>query len=240
MAGTFAVELAARVRALERQVRLHRALAGLLLVAALAAGFVRSQDPRRAPAPDGVLRVRGLVVEDEKGRPRVLLGAPVAALAGRRRSDPALGMVVLDEAGRDRLQVGNVGGPQMGGTVQPRIAGCTGIMLCDLGGEERGGFGFLDNGRTVLGMDDPADEGVMLFLAPDLGRKGLVVNERVGDRTVQRLFLGVDTRRHESLLKLQDGAGVERVQVVAPADEVPRLVVTDGEGQELADILEER
>jgi len=102
--------LASRVRTLERQVRATTALVGLLLlamVAVVAAGWTRAQEATKPPAADRVMRLRGLVIEDDSGRPRVVLGAPVATLAGRRRSDRAIGMMLLDENGRDRLQPGN-------------------------------------------------------------------------------------------------------------------------------------
>jgi len=41
----------------------------------------------RAPAPGGgVLRVRGLVVEDSLGRERILIGAPIPHAANRVRT----------------------------------------------------------------------------------------------------------------------------------------------------------
>jgi hypothetical protein len=230
-------ELEARVRSLERRLRRAQCRAAIGLVALIAIGWAQaSRDAPPTVGADRVLRLRGLVIEDENGRPRVLLGAPVAKVEGRRRTDPATGLVVLNEAGQDRLQVGNCGGPMMGGAVQPRMSPSTGVMLCDLTGDERGGFGFDDNGRVVLGMDDREGEGVMLFIAPDLGMKGLIVNEQRARQTVQRLFLGLG--KETALLKLQDGKGTERLQLRADPVEPPQLLVHDNEGQELADLLE--
>ena len=237
LAGTTQIGLESRVRSLERRLRRAQFLAATGVLVLLAIGWTQSQHDRSpALGPDKVLRLRGLVIEDESGRPRVLLGAPVAKVGGRLRSDAAIGMVVLNEAGQDRLQVGNCGGPQSGSVVQARIAAATGLMLCDLQGNERGGFGFLDNGRVVLGMDDSGGEGVMLFLAPDLGMKGMLINEYRATRSVQRLFFGLE--KDSALLKLHDGKGTERLKLAADATELPQLLVRDDEGQELADLLE--
>jgi hypothetical protein len=235
------VSLQSRVRSLERKLRRTHALGALLVAGALAVGFTRQSGAAASAAKgasgDGVLRARALVIEDEQGRPRVLLGAPVADVKGRRRTDAATGLVLLDESGRDRLQVGNCGGPQMGGVVQGRIAPTTGIMLCDLKGDERGGYGFLDNGRIVLGMDEENGEGVVLFVAPDLGSKGLIVNEYRGQKNATRLFLGLG-KQGDATLELKDGKGMGRLRAVATPEETPQLLLLDAEGQELSDVLE--
>ncbi|MDX1624649.1 MAG: hypothetical protein R3199_11805 [Gemmatimonadota bacterium] len=106
--------------------------AGLLLALSLGA----------APeAPDDVLRVKGLVVEDEEGRPRIVLGAPVARVEGRRRTDPSVGLLVLDENGVDRVSVGApTTAPRAGGRVHERIGDAAGIEINDEAGNERAGF----------------------------------------------------------------------------------------------------
>ncbi len=236
MASISNLEIEARVRSLELQIRTAGAMFALGILAAFLLSWSRTQELSKTGS-EGVLRLRGLVIEDEHGCPRVLLGAPVASVPGRKRTDPAFGMVVLNESGADRVQVGNVGNPQVGGVVQPRIAGASGIMICDLEGDERGGYGFLDNGRVVLGMDDPSGEGVMLFIAPDMHCKGMIVNEERRGQIVQRLFLGLG-QQGEALLKLQDGKGTERVQMLAGPEDDPKLLVHDEEGQELDDLFE--
>jgi hypothetical protein len=90
-------------------------------------------------APE-VIRARGLVIEDAAGKARILIGAPLPETVERARKDAATGLVVLDAAGVDRLQIGNVGGPMMGGKVQPRVADAVGLMINDPRGNERAGF----------------------------------------------------------------------------------------------------
>jgi len=67
-----------------------------------------SQTPKGAVSPgtDGFLRVRGIVVVDEKGTERVWIGAPVPdpLIMGKRhpRGGNASGIVLLDEEGNER------------------------------------------------------------------------------------------------------------------------------------------
>jgi hypothetical protein len=185
---------AARLARLERRVRRLQgaaaALAGTLLVTLLVAMRARSAETAGAPAAD-VLRVRGLVVEDAEGRPRVVLGAPVGELPGRRRADASTGLLVLDEDGDDRLSVGSPTiAPQVAGRLYERVAAGTGLVVNDDKGNERAGFGHLANGRVVLGLDHERGEGVVLFIDSDNGYQGLLVNGPSGEGSTQRLFLG--------------------------------------------------
>ena len=143
------------------------------MTVALAMLFVRS-----GTATDGVLRVRGLVIEDAAGRERILIGAPIPEAANRVRTDEARvreiwgprfpdeeqymgyyqdydhstnGLVILSEDGFDRLVLGDpVSDPNIG----RRIGPSTGLVINDAEGFERSGYGLLDvNGlyRVVLG-----------------------------------------------------------------------------------------
>jgi len=220
--------------ALEQQLallrrRMHRleALFGIVVLA----GLVLGATPR---APE-VLRARGLVLEDGAGHARLLLGVPVPDVAERKRHDEADGLVLLDEQGNDRLQLGHVGGPQMGGVVQPRISPATGLAVCDARGDERGGFGVMENGRVALGLDAPSGEGVMPYVAPDLDQNGLMINTHVGDQTIQRISLGAGSG--EATLLLNDPAGTQRVALHADTA-AAKLDVFDAEGHRLLDAFD--
>lgn len=184
-----AAALETRLALLERRVargrRLGAALSLALLVALLPAMRVASGDE------DGLLHVRGVVVEDALGRPRVVLGAPISKLAGRERSDPSLGLLLLDEHGRDLLSLGapNID-PRVGGRVVPRRSPGTGLVINDGDGNERAGFSRLADGSVVLGLDHDQGEGIALFINPSSGYQGLVVNGPTGEGDRQRLFLG--------------------------------------------------
>ncbi len=58
-------------------------------------------------AGDGILHARGLVITDNNGRARVVMGAPLPDTKERLRKDSAYAaMVFLDEQGHDRISLG--------------------------------------------------------------------------------------------------------------------------------------
>lgn len=160
----------------------------------------------------GVLRVRGIVIEDDAGRERILLGAPIPEAASRVRTDTARvrelwapaypdpdqymgyyseydhttnGLLILDENGFDRLAIGDpVPDPNIG----RRLGPSSGMVINDAEGFERSGFGLAQvdgRYRVVYGLDsDRAIEGLTLALF-DGGKVGVTVRD--GD---WRIFLG--------------------------------------------------
>lgn len=62
-----------------------------------------------------VIKTRGLIIVDEKGRERVILGAPVPdpPKEGRKRINRAHGMIILDPDGYERFGVGLMDNGQM-------------------------------------------------------------------------------------------------------------------------------
>jgi hypothetical protein len=63
-----------------------------------------------------VIKTRGVIIVDEKGRERVILGAPVpdSPAEGKPRINPAHGMIILDPQGYERFGVGLMDNGQMG------------------------------------------------------------------------------------------------------------------------------
>ncbi len=192
----------ARLRKLERDLRLVKAYALTLTVAAawFACASPGVGTPQADPAGGRVLRARGLVIEDEAGRERILLGAPVPAARNRVRTDPARvqelwarrfpreymdwykeyrhatnGLLILDEHGFDRLALGD---PVPDPNVGKRIGPSTGLVINDERGFERSGYGLLkvkDRYRVALGMDSARGrEGLTLALFDD-GPVGVTV-----------------------------------------------------------------
>jgi hypothetical protein len=183
-------------------------VSSVLLLIAVAAGF-RQQ-------PNGVLRVRGIIVEDSQGRERILIGAPIPYAANRVRTDTSRvralwsrrfpdpdqymryyagyrhsmnGMIVLDERGIDRVAVGDsVPDPNVG----KRIAPSTGIAINDSAGFERTGYGYLSTrpARVVLGLDGNDGREGAGFIVDDGGAAGSFATR--GDRM---LFLGSQAAR---------------------------------------------
>ena len=182
------------------------------MTVALVVLFVRS-----GTATDGVIRTRGLIIEDEAGRERILIGAPVPEAANRVRTDEARvrevwaprfpnaymgyyqdyihetnGMLILSDDGFDRLVVGDpVPDPNIG----RRIAPSTGMVINDSQGFERTGYGVLAlNGRynVGLGLDtDRIEEGLSLVIHDD-GPRGILVGT-----LADGIFLGSAPAGHD-------------------------------------------
>jgi hypothetical protein len=222
-----------RLERLETEVRRMRAVAIAAVIGAVA--FVGLASFRGAR--EDVLHVRGIVVEDAAGKPRVLIGAPVPNSAQRKRTDAASGIVILGEDGLDRLQLGLVGAPQMGGKVQPRIAAATGLMVCDPAGNERAGFGYLANGQVGWGLDYDGQEAIVAAVIPDQHLAGILINTETQDSNPTRLAL-MSTRDGASL-RLSDSKGVERAAIEVGGLGAPVFKLLDEKGELVRDALKQ-
>ncbi|WP_396223959.1 hypothetical protein [Gemmatimonas sp.] len=201
-------DASARIGRLEQQLRVQRQLlVGVALVGAVIglAGFVK-QEP-------SVIRTRGIVIVDDKGRERILIGAPIPAARNRVRTDlkrveglwasrypdpkqymrwyadyrhTMHGMLVLDENGFDRLAIGDsTPDPNVG----KRIGAGPGLEINDAQDFERTGYGLLTVGgkdRVTLGLDSrQGTEGLTLTVRDD-GHTGVRIDGGDG----QAIFLG--------------------------------------------------
>jgi len=183
-----------------------------------------------------VLRVRGLIIVDEKGRERILLGAPVPKTTERKRQDDATGMLVLGEDGADRVAVGYTPDPQILGKVVKRISPSAGINFMDKNGNERGGFGVLEDGRVNLGLDYSTREAVSLF-ADDKGYAGLLIggNNQGGN---ERAGIVVNNKSGRVVLKLADTKSNERLMIDVVGDSAPKLILLDPAKNTMVDLIE--
>lgn len=170
--------------------RLHfLEIAVLVLTAGLTVAIWMGRRPLPAHAADSskILRARGLIIEDVSGRPRILLGAPVPKVKGRKRSDEATGLIVLGEGGADRVAVASpTPDPQIQGKVSKRIGSDSGLVIDDNEGNERGGIGVLDNdGRGVACLDYASGKGgeaVCMAVVPEEGAS-FRISDPSGNRT---------------------------------------------------------
>lgn len=221
MRNNSADDLRMQVKRLERQVRV------LFITLVVGSGLaLTSGILRRIPSSSSasVLRVRGLIVEDANGRARILIGAPVPKTRDRKRTDDPIGMVVLGENGADRVAIGApTPAPQADGKLYPRIAPSAGIAFDDQDGNERGGFGYLDNGTVSLGLDYSAGrEAVTLSVLPSAGFAGLIVNAPQ-DSVAERAEIGV-LKDGTSLIKLADTKGTERLMAVVQGQNAAQVL----------------
>ncbi len=165
-------EFRSHLQRLERQLRLFQVISFLALGAVALVTYCAIR-PLLKERATGVLRVRGLVVEDDQGRERVLLGAPVPSVGGRKRKDAMTGLLVVGENGADRVALGALTpSVQTRDVTRDRIGAATGLAINDENGNERGGFAVESNDdRIVLGMDysSGAGEAITLGVIPDQG-----------------------------------------------------------------------
>ena len=101
--GNELTDLRNRLESLERLMhRTRRRTVALLL--GLAAVWLGTAVG--AAQNSSVIRARTLVIEDENGRDRVVLGAPVPDIKGGGRVSPSVGLVINDPEGLERFAVG--------------------------------------------------------------------------------------------------------------------------------------
>lgn len=175
-----------RLLLLERQLRRTRKILAVLI----ALTFVVPILALKSAHPE-VLRVRGLVVVDERGRERIFLGAPVPNPSAGERIAPATGLVINDSAGVERfgLSLFPNGRIVMGSDAPPGTGDDRNSERLSLGADERGGsyIRFLDRttrAKALLRLDD--DNRVYIeFLDWQAGK---IVTRRIG--------FGGDTRIH--------------------------------------------
>ena len=151
-----------RLQALERRWRWTAVLA------AAAAALVLFGAAR--PAPD-VLKARGLIITDADGKPRIVLGAPMAHATPDPRLARSVGLAVLDARGRLSTALGaDTPLVYSDGTVAERVHGeSAGLTVYDpRSGGERGGFSVFADGRAVICLDYAKDrEAVCMSVGPD-------------------------------------------------------------------------
>ena len=87
----------------------------MLLLAALAVTLFLHR-------PGNIIRTQGIVIVDAQGHDRLLNGAPVPASTDRtRKDDHPDGIILLGSSGADRLAVGQLPSPVIGGKSLKRI-----------------------------------------------------------------------------------------------------------------------
>jgi len=221
-----------RVRRLERRVRsLHRVAALSTAATALLLLLGATTSTRTA----SVLRARGLVIEDAHGHERILLGAPVPQVSGRKRHDPATALIFLGEDGADRLAVGYQPDPQSEGKVVQRIAPAVGLQINDPAGNERTGYGYLENGRVVLGLDYPNGREALIAIVEDReAYSALMLKGETEGPERAGIYVGRDG---PSVVKVSGTSGMERLMMYVPADSAAKLLVVDPDGNTVRDVL---
>ena len=170
-----------RINRLERKLRvLGGIIVGLALVAISAVAFPSAAAQGQQPQ---VLRARALVIVDEQGRDRIVIGAPVPNPKEGMRSSPSIGMVINDPAGYERFGLGLTDDNRMmmGFDAPPGTGDDRNRERINIVADAKGGayLRFLNRKTGVVGrlILDAADQFYLEFLDfPD----GKVLSRRIG------------------------------------------------------------
>lgn len=187
-----------------------------------------------SPDADDILRVKGLIIEDVQGRPRIVLGAPIPLTSGRKRTDALTGIVYLDSSGIDRLTIGREPDPMTAEGIKPRRVGGVGILIHDKEGVERGGYGVLDDQTAILTLDWPkSGEAVAISSNEQLSAVGLFHRSEPGSYR-EALTVGVMRKGEQSFVKVTDANDVQRLRLQTVGSEEPVIQRFDTKGEEIS------
>lgn len=228
-----------RIRHLEQRANSLRIVIVGCVAVLLILGYGASRLRPASAADSKVLKLRGLIIEDSQGRPRILIGAPDPRVAGRTRQTNDNGIILVGENGADRVAIGvPTPAPQQQGKIEERISPGAGVVVDDLNGNERAGIGVLDNGRAATCIDypNPIDrEAICLGVLPS-SLAGLFINAPNGD-TGERAMMAV-LNDGTSLMKLADTTGSERVMLLVQGDSPAKFLLLDPKAKTKVDLVE--
>ena len=205
------------VRRVRQSLRKTQALAaGTLAVLALTLLMGSARGPQ-------ILRAKGVVIVDEQGRERILLGAPTPSSTDRKRKDAQTeSLVFLGADGADRVIVGQTPDPYIKGRTSQRIAQNWGLIFSEPSGNERGGMGFLGTGRASMALDRPNGDAVGMMVDDQMNFAGMGVNG-VDGKTA--LMLAVKEGR--GFVELDDPQGRTRAKLEVVGDPSPSWELHD-------------
>jgi hypothetical protein len=196
---------------LQHEVARLRVLVIIALLAVIAlAAMSLLRKPETPGKPDAIIRAQGLVITDAQGHDRILIGAPVPASKDRTRKDDASdGIIFLGKTGADRLAVGQMPAPFIGGKTYKRRGENDnyGMTLYDPKGNERGGMGFLAPGRVGLALDraTPPYDAIGMMVDDKEDFAGLMINYGDPKARDSAIELGTDPKSVHIKINGKDG-----------------------------------
>ncbi|NIF05086.1 hypothetical protein F3J23_06485 [Chryseobacterium sp. Tr-659] len=180
----------------------------------------------------GVLEAKGLIIKDEQGHPRIVIGAPLKKIKDRTRPDELYGIVYLDENGRDRITIGKDPDPMTPKGIFPRRTGGAGILLHDKDGIERSGYSILDDDMAVLTLDWPkTGEAIALSSGNNFSGIGVFHKSDIG-KYREAVTIGVLAEKKQSFLKICDSMTNIRAMITQENMKNPELKHYDKNGKE--------
>lgn len=230
--------LQARLERAERRVR--RLSQGAALIAAVLLLAFVVHDAGDVAGGD-IVTARGLVIVDEAGRARVVIGAPTAAAHDDPRFAHTTGMIVVDTL--DRLAVAVGADPPLiaeGGSLAERIGSANGFTFYDpRDGKERGGIGAFEDGRANVCIDygNASKEAACMTVAPDDQYAAVLLNGTPREKAYDRvgMFLGADGI---GVLKAFGGVASRDGVMIKAGEGMPTVTVFDSTQTEVADLVD--
>lgn len=142
------------------------------------------------------IRTKELIVVDKNDNDRIIISPIISSTKTRTRKDTLSGVLILDEKGKDRVILGESPSVNINGKIVKRsINGPYGLAFNDEYGMEKGGIGYYsDKQLTVLGLDGPSGEGIVLFVPEKelFGQKaGIIINDPQAGG--QLFYIGANT-----------------------------------------------
>lgn len=190
-----------------------------------------------AQSSSQVLRARGLIIEDDQGRARLIMGAPLPEVRERKRQASLTHSIVfLDEDGKDRLTLGEGPSPQAQGKILHRIATFFGVLIHDNKGDERGGYGWLSNGRAVVTLDRPGLDAWAAVVDDKTGFAGMRV-EYAPDVANDKTGIEIGTVRDQALFRLMDTKETDRAVLRLAGGSVPSFQVFGEQGRSIQELI---
>jgi hypothetical protein len=229
-------DIHSRLDRAERRVRLLSAGFALAL-AGIAVGFTT----QGAAGRPEVLTANGLVIVDDAGRPRVVIGAPGAAASEDPRLAATTGMIVLDSLNQLSVAVGTDAPLVLDdGSVGERIASSAGLTFYDpRDGKERGGIGAFADGRAVACLDYAGGqkEAACMVVAPDDQYSAVLLNGTPQESDYDRvgMFLGADG---VGVLKAFGGGEHRDGVLIKAGGGLPEIMVFDSTQTQIDDLIE--
>ena len=192
-----------RIKSLEKTTRIQTLIIIVLSVTMI--GLYVS--PILTSSNKDIIYTRGIVIEDENGKPRMAMGFPIEN-TNRLRTDTLNGLVFMDENGMDRIHLGQHGKLYLGEKYLDRLNDGWSLFFNDSNGEERSGYGFSDDDNSVgLGMDYGGEfggEAIYLYAAPNIAFMTINADLQQNKGVRDRIVLWHETNKDLSIFKLSD------------------------------------
>jgi hypothetical protein len=217
-------ELVNRIRKLENELKSTKYLVIFLILMFIILAFQYITVQQKNQLTVNLVRTRGLILQDEKGRDRILMGNPLPYSELRKRTDKRAGLLMMDEMGNDRLFIGKQGALQVKGKLYNRIDQGWGFLVNDQHGNERGGLGMLDSlNSMVLGLNYPGREGIMIVAEPD--HAFMAIHSDSEDHPSERMVFSCKRNAIEKTeIKISDQEGDDRIILQTASEDEPHLV----------------